>query len=146
MRKDILLSIAQFEDLYEEWDEFKLKMVSDSSVSVYDRAGETQYPISEAKELLTDFKGILKKNNLMISSQKKNSFEIKTYIYEFEVEYEKLADDIERILSAKITNLRIVTRDGRPMIRFEYAANLTSGEKNKIKKTVEELVDKNLKK
>ena len=146
MRKDILLSIAQFEDLYTEWDEFKLKLVSDSSVSVYSRDESERFSIKEAKELLTDFKGVLKKNNLMISSRKTHIIDIKPYVYEFEVEYEGLADDIERILLAKITNLRIVTREGRPIVRFEYAVNLTSGEKNKIKKIVEELVDKHLKK
>lgn len=146
MKNDILLSIAQFEDLYGEWDEFKIKMVGDSSISVYSRDGKEQYSITDAKELLTDFKGVLKKNNLMISSRKQKSAEIKPYIYEFEPDYEDLADDIERVLSAKITNLKIYTKEGRPMIRFEYAVNLTSGEKNKIKKMVEELVDKRLNK
>lgn len=144
MRKDILLSIAQFEDLYEEWDEFKLRLVSDSSVSVYSRDEAEKYTISEAKELLTDFKGVLKKNDLMITSAKTHSVEIKPYVYEFEPEYENIADDIERVLSAKITNLKIYNKNDKPMIRFEYAANLTSGEKNKIKKMVEEIVDKNL--
>jgi hypothetical protein len=146
MKKDILLSIAQFEDLYGEWDEFKIKMITDSSVSVYSRDEKERYSTSESKEILTDFKGVLKKNNLMISSRKHHSVEIKAYIYEFEAEYESLADDIERVLAAKITNLKIYTKDGRPMIRFEYAVNLTSGEKNKVKKIVEELVDKNLNK
>lgn len=145
MKKDILLSIAQFEDLYEEWDEFKLKMVSDSSVSVYSRDQEIRYTISEAKELITDFKGILKKNNLMVASRKNYSIDIAPYVYEFEVNYEKLADDIERLLSAKITNLKISTVNNKPMVRFEYSINLTSGEKNKVKKMVEELVDKHVK-
>lgn len=146
MKKDILLSIAQFEDLYSEWDEFKIKLLNESSIAVYSRDESEKYSILEAKELLTDFKGVLKKNNLMISSKKNHSAEIKPYVYEFEVEYEHLADDIEKLLSAKITNLKINTRNGRPMVRFEYAVNLTSGEKNKVKKTVEELVDKNLNK
>lgn len=144
MRQDILLSIAQFEDLYEEWEDFKIKIVDDSSISVYNRDGSEKYEISEAKELLTDFKGVLKKNNMMIASMKKDTAKIEPYIYEFEADYEQLADSIERNLAAKITRLKIVTRNGKPVVSFEYATNLTSGEKQKVKKLIDELIEKNL--
>lgn len=142
LKNDILLSIAQFEDLYTEWEDYKIKMLGDSHVSVYDKSGEEEYSLPEAKELLTDFKGVLKKNNLMISSTSKNRAKISTYIYSFEVEYEKLADLIERHFSAVITNLNITTgKNGRPKVKFQYSTNMTSGEKSKIKKTIEKLVD-----
>lgn len=142
MREDILLAIAQFEDLYNEWDEFKLKLVSDSSVSVYDRNTDEKYSTSESKELITDFKGVLKKNGLMISSRDNETFNIEPYTYEFEAEYESLADDIERMFSAKLTNLKILKRNNNPLVKFSYCTNLTSGEKSKIKKMIDEMVKK----
>lgn len=143
MKKDILLSIAQFEDLYSEWEDYKLKMIGEDSLAVFSKDGREQYTTKEASELLTDFKSVLKKNSLMISSKKSKQVEIAPYIYEFEVDYEELADNIERNLSGKISNLKITTgKNDRPMVRFQYISNLTSGEKEKIKKTVEELVDK----
>lgn len=143
MKKEILLSIAQFEDLYSEWEDYKLKMIDDDSLAIYSRDGREQYTTKEASELLTDFKSVLKKNGLMISSKKSKKVQISPYIYEFEVEYEELADSIERTLAGKISNLKITSAEnGNPMVRFQYISNLTSGEKDKIRKTVEELVDK----
>ena len=143
MKEKILLAIAQFEDLFSEWEDYKIKLVSDDQISV--SSGDQTFSSSEARELLTDFRGVLKKNNLMISSYGSKKIKIEPYIYSFEAEYEEIADTIERMIGGKISNLYVYTgKNGNPMVRFTYSENLTSGEKNKIKKTVDEIVSKKL--
>lgn len=143
MKDKILLVIAQFEDLFTEWEDYKIKLVGEESISI--SYGQETYSPNEAKELLTDFRGVLKKNNLMFSSNSGKKIKIEPYIYSFEVEYEEVADSIERILGNRISNLYIYTnKTGNPIVRFTYAENLTSGEKSKIKKTVDDIVSKNL--
>lgn len=143
MKEKILLAIAQFEDLFSEWEDYKIKLVGDDQISV--SSGDQTFSSSEAKELLTDFRGVLKKNNLMLSSYGNKKIKVEPYIYSFEVEYEEIADSIERTIGGRISNLYVYTgKNGNPMVRFTYAENLTSGEKNKIKKTVDEIVSKNL--
>lgn len=143
MKEKILLAIAQFEDLFSEWEDFKIKLVGDDSITV--KSSDEDYSASEAKELLTDFRGVLKKNNLMLSSYKGKKIKVEPYIYSFEVEYEEVADAIERKLGNRISNLYVYeNKQGKPIVRFSYAENLTSGEKSKIKKTVDEIVSENL--
>jgi hypothetical protein len=143
MKEKILLAIAQFEDIFSEWEDYKIKLVDEENISI--SYGEEKYSPSEAKELLTDFRGVLKKNNLMFSSKSGKKIKIEPYIYTFEVEYEEIADSIERVLGNRISNLSIYTnKQGNPIVKFTYAENLTSGEKNKVKKTVDDIVSKNL--
>jgi hypothetical protein len=143
MKEKILLAIAQFEDIFSEWEDYKIKLVDEENISI--SYGEETYSPSEAKELLTDFRGVLKKNNLMFSSKSGKKIKIEPYIYTFEVEYEEIADSIERVLGNRISNLSIYTnKQGNPIVKFTYAENLTSGEKNKVKKTVDDIVSKNL--
>jgi hypothetical protein len=143
MKEKILLAIAQFEDIFSEWEDYKIKLVDEENISI--SYGEETYSPSEAKELLTDFRGVLKKNNLMFSSKSGKKIKIEPYIYTFEVEYEEIADSIERVLGNRISNLNIYTnKQGNPIVKFTYAENLTSGEKNKVKKTVDDIVSKNL--
>ena len=143
MKEKILLAIAQFEDIFSEWEDYKIKLVDEENISI--SYGEETYSPSEAKELLTDFRGVLKKNNLMFSSRSGKKIKIEPYIYTFEVEYEEIADSIERVLGNRISNLSIYTnKQGNPIVKFTYAENLTSGEKNKVKKTVDDIVSKNL--
>lgn len=143
MKEKILLAIAQFEDLFSEWEDFKIKLVGDDQIAI--TSNTEDYSPSEAKELLTDFRGVLKKNNLMLSSYSGKKIKVEPYIYSFEVEYEEIADAIERTLGARISNLYVYkNKEGKPMVRFSYAENLTSGEKSKIKKTVDEIVSENL--
>jgi hypothetical protein len=81
----------------------------------------------------------------MFSSRSGKKIKIEPYIYTFEVEYEEIADSIERVLGNRISNLSIYTnKQGNPIVKFTYAENLTSGEKNKVKKTVDDIVSKNL--
>ena len=141
MKEKILLSIAQFEDIFNEWEDYKIKLIKDDRVSVYDASDSLAYETVEAKELLTDFKSVLKKNNLMISSFGRNTAKISTYIYSFETEYETLADQIERTLSNRISNLFIYkNKGGKPHVKFSYTSNITSGEKAQIRKIVEKQV------
>ena len=142
MKRKILLAIAQFEDIYSEWDDYSIQVIKNDRIAVYDRSAKTIYNIQDAKELLTDFKGVLKKNNLMFSSYGRTTARISLYLYSFESEYEELADQIERALSTKISNLVIYTnRYDRPHVKFQYAANITTGEKNQIRKKIETYVN-----
>ena len=127
MKRKILLSIAQFEDIYSEWEDYSIKVIKEDRIAIYDANTNEVYDIVEAKELLTDFKGVLKRNNLMITSTGRTTAKIGLYIYTFESQYEELADQIERALSTKITKLFIYRNKGnRPHVRFEYAANITN--------------------
>lgn len=142
MKEKILLAIAQFEDIYSEWDDYLIKSVGDDLISVYDRNDNEPYDIPEAAELLTDFKGVLKKNNLMISSYTTSTAKIEMYIYSFEAQYEEIADQIERTLANKITNLYITQgEDGRPKVEYEFATNLTSGQKAQVDKTIQKITN-----
>ena len=142
MKEKILLSIAQFEDIYNEWEDYKIKIVKDDRVSVYDNNDDLAYNSVEAKELLTDFKSVLKKNNLMITSYGNRTAKIGLYIYSFETEYEELADQIERTLGNRISNLFVYrTSHGNPHVKFTYTSNITSGEKAQIRKLVETQVN-----
>lgn len=149
MKERINLSIAQFEDLYSEWDDYRIRLVDEDSISVFDTRGrEDAYDIFDAKEILTDFKSVLKKNNLMISSSEGQVAKITPYTYGFEAEFETLADRIENELGTKITNLSVLSgKNGLPFVKFEYASNMTSGERSQIRKKVErsvnEFIDQN---
>lgn len=141
MKEVINLAIAQFEDLYDEWGDYRIRLVGDNVISVFDNDNEDPYLIEESKEILTDFKSILKHNALMISSHGKTTAKIDAYTYGFEPHYEHLADKIEKELGAKITNLVVTERNKQPFVRFEYAGNITSGEKAQIRKKIEQIVE-----
>lgn len=143
MRETIELSIEQFEDLYSEWGDYQIVINEDDSISIHDRNGEEiAYDIEEANEILTDYRYVLKKNKLMISSLSDKNAKIEHYTYSFEVQYESLADKIEDVIGVKITNLHIETNDDdEPEVTFEFTSNMTSGEKRKINRDIQNIVD-----
>lgn len=146
MRETIALSIAQFEDLYSEWDEYKITLVDNNSISIHDQSdGNIAIDMEDANELLTDFKYVLKKNNLMITSLNDDLANIGLYTYGFEDEYESLADKIEELIGVNITNLLITSNsDDEPEVTFEYTSNMTSGEKKQIIKKIDDLISGHL--
>jgi hypothetical protein len=149
LKDKILTSIAQFEDIYPEWEDIKITYKNEDRISIVDRKNDMNtYAYSEAIEPLSDFKSVLKKNNLMISPinnmlSNSKSIKVKTYEYIFEPEYEILADKLERTLGNVISNLTITKnyKDGKPFVRFAYVSNMTSGEKSQIRKKVEQAVN-----
>ena len=146
MRETIALSIAQFEDLYSEWDEYKITLVDNNSISIHDQSdGNIAIDMEDANELLTDFKYVLKKNNLMITSLNDDLANIGLYTYGFEDEYESLADKIEELIGVNITNLLITSNsDDEPEVTFEYTSNMTSGEKKQIIKKIDDIISGHL--
>jgi hypothetical protein len=149
LKDKILTSIAQFEDIYPEWEDIKITYKNEDKISIVDRKNDMNtYSYSESIEPLSDFKSVLKKNNLMISPinnmlSNSKSIKVKTYEYVFEPEYEILADKLERTLGNVISNLTITKnyKDGKPFVRFAYVSNMTSGEKSQIRKKVEQAVN-----
>lgn len=143
MRETIELSIEQFEDLYSEWSDYQIVINEDDSISIHDRNGEEiAYDIEEANEILTDYRYVLKKNKLMISSLSDKNAKIEHYTYSFEAQYESLADKIEDVIGVKIANLHIETNDDdEPEVTFEFTSNMTSGEKRKINRDIQNIVD-----
>jgi predicted nuclease with TOPRIM domain len=150
IKENLLMSIAQFEDIYPEWEDYKISAKKDTDqieIEVIDRKDKSRnnlFTIDESREILNDFVAVLKKNNLKISEFKDYSALIDTYTYDFEPQFEELADRIERTLDTSIVDLVITEENGQPDVKFQYAGNITSGEKSQIKKKIEQFVQEYL--
>lgn len=135
IKKALLKAVQQFENEYPEWSDYTLSLKPDAvTVEVISDSDDT----SEIKELLRDFLGALKDNNLMLVEEKANKIVVDEYVYVVEDGLDDLADELEAKFGKQIANLKIQEKNGQPYVRFRYIGNITSDEKEKIKAQIVE--------
>lgn len=135
IKKALLKAVQQFENEYPEWSDYTLSLKPDAvTVEVISDSDDT----SEIKELLRDFLGALKDNNLMLVEEKANKIIVDEYVYVVEDGLDDLADELEAKFGKQIANLKIQEKNGQPYVRFRYIGNITSDEKEKIKAQIVE--------
>ena len=133
IKKALIKAVQQFEDEYPEWSVYTLSLKPDTAtVEIVSDADDN----GEVKELLRDFLGALKDNNLMVVNEQANKIVVDEYVYIVEDGLDDLADELEAKYGKQITNLKIQEKDGQPYVRFRYIGNMTTDEKDKIKQGI----------
>lgn len=141
LKKALIAATEQFEEEYLEWEDYSLTLrPDDTSVAVYDDSGSL-LSIAEAKEILCDFSAVLKSHNLMLGKELKDAILVEEYSYLVEDGLDELADELEMRFGKFFTKLKVVEKDNKPYIRFQYIGNMTSEQKEQLRSNIIDLVN-----
>lgn len=140
VKKALLRAVNTFEKEYTEWENYQLLLKPDKN-TIEINGMEGKLNTKAAKELLRDFASVLKREHLMIASQKASEVEVDEYAYLAQEGLEDLADELETQLGKGFSNLVVSERNNKPFVKFTYIGSPTSKDKKIMLDAVQKIVD-----
>ena len=134
------MALKQFKDLYPEWNDYNL-VQDENEIIIYKDDSLLENPLIE-KEVINDLIPVLKMNGLFINTEEPSDnllIEEGLDVLISEDELSELAYSIEETFRNDIYNLKLIKEDNDIKITYEYAGNKTIGEKEKIKKEINDM-------
>lgn len=140
VKKALLRAVNTFEKEYTEWENYQLLLKPDKN-TIEINGMEGKLNTKAAKELLRDFASVLKREHLMIASQKASEVEVDEYAYLAQEGLEDLADELETQLGKGFSNLVVSEKNNKPFVKFTYIGSPTSKDKKIMLDAVQKIVD-----
>ena len=129
----------QFEDLYDEWNLYKLKAVEDGFEIINTNGNPIKASDKVGLEILSDLALIIKRNGLYVESVEDYIQLNEGYDVVSEEGLDELAYEIEDIMGNYIFNLEVYTSEDELMIDYDYIGNPTIGEIDEVDRKIKNI-------
>jgi len=139
IRRSLVKAVQQFESEFSEWDDYNLLLKPDTLWVTISADEDLDAEIH--KEIQRDFSSILKIYGLMTLKNKGSEFLVGEYVYVAEEGLEELADELEAKFGKHIINLKVIEKNEKPFVKFQYLGNMTSEEKTKLRKDIVAVIE-----
>lgn len=139
MNEKLSMIRNQFEDLYNEWNMYKLKDVEDGFEIINSNGNTIKASDKVGTEILSDLALIIKRNGLYVESADDYIQLGSGYDVVSEEGLDELAYEIEDLMGNFIYNLEVHSVEDELVIDYKYIGNPTIGEMEEVDRKIKNI-------